>query len=296
MSNSTIFDYITTISNQLSTAFSNKQLCTDYAWWILQALCNKTKLELMTQKHFKLTAKQQETVSIWLKQIIVDHKPLAYILGSVPFADLTILVEPPILIPRPETEEWCIILTKKLKTLQQQKITILDIATGSGCIALALAYHLPQAHVIGLDIAPHAIALAEKNKKFNNILNAQFILSDLFSALPANTQVDLIVSNPPYIAETEKATLEKSVIEWENPRALFAHDNGLAIIKKIITNAQLFLNNNTEMKNKKIPQLIIEIGYQQGNEVKNFMIENGYKNVHICRDLENKERWIEGFL
>jgi len=185
---------------------------------------------------------------------------------------------------------------KKTEHFTTKKITILDIATGSGCIALALAYHLPQIHVIGLDIAPSAIALAEKNKKFNNIVNAQFILSDLFSALPANTQADLIVANPPYIAESEKSTLEKSVTEWEDPLALFAQDNGLAIIKKIITNAKLFLKNNTEMKNKKIPQLIIEIGYQQGNVVKNFMIESGYKEVHVCKDLGNKERYVEGFL
>jgi len=121
MSNSTIFDYITTISDQLNTVFENKQLCTDYAWWILQAICHKTKVELITQKDFDLTTEQQKTLSTWLKQIIIDNKPLAYVLGSVPFADLTILVEPPTLIPRPETEEWCTTLIKKLSTLQQKK-------------------------------------------------------------------------------------------------------------------------------------------------------------------------------
>ncbi len=168
------------------------------------------------------------------------------------------------------------------------------MATGSGCIGLALAYHLPQAQVIATDKADTALALAHKNSTHNNIHNIRFIQSDLFNNLPTTPSFDLIVTNPPYIAESERTTMDDAVLNWEDHSALFAPDNGLSLIKKIIIDAPAHIAHNEEIKNKNIPQLIIEIGYQQGLAVQQLMIDAGYNAVSVYKDIEKKDRVVVG--
>lgn len=287
-------NYIKQISSQLSAEYRDPSLCQHYAWWLLQALCNKTKIELITQSTITLTPVQEKKLILWIKELVTYKKPIQYILGSVPFNGLDILVEPPTLIPRPETEEWSAHLIDQLKTVTNKQLTILDLATGSGCIGLSLAHHLPAAHIIASDIADTALTLAEKNKKHNAIHTITFIKSDLFDSLPPSTHYDLIVSNPPYIAQSDYEQMDKSVTEWEDPQALFADDHGLAIIKKIIAQAPKHIKPNNELKQKNIPQVMIEIGYKQGSLVAQLMIDAGYNAVDIYTDLEKKERVVVG--
>jgi release factor glutamine methyltransferase len=289
-----VFYHIQHISTRLSAEYIDPTLCQQYAWWLLEAVLKTTKMTLITQNTILLTPAQEQTLEQWITELVTHKKPIQYILGSVPFNGLDILVEPPTLIPRPETEEWCAKLIEKLKALDNQNITILDLATGSGCIGLSLAYHLPHAHIIASDIADTALALAEKNKLHNNIQNMTLIKSDLFDSLPPSTKYDLIVSNPPYIAQSDREHMEKSVTEWEDERALFAPDNGLSIIKKIITQSPAHTKPNTEIKQKNIPQVMIEIGHKQGSLVAQLMIDAGYNAVHIYTDLEKKERVVVG--
>src|SRR5438105_1915172 len=201
----TIYDlnnYINDIRHKLSAVYADETLCQQYAWWILQSLCKKTKTELIIQETVMLFPEQQRKLEQWMKLLVEDKMPLQYILGSVPFADLEILIEPPTLIPRPETEEWCLYIVEHLLTLRHKKIKIADIATGSGCIALACAYYLPQAEIVATDIADTALELIEKNIEHSKIINVSTIKSDLFSSIPQRMMFDIILSNPPYISPT----------------------------------------------------------------------------------------------
>src|SRR5688500_7130222 len=122
--------YINDIQCRLQPIYADTTLCQQYAWWILQAICQKTKTELIIQETIMLSADQQKKYDQWISLLVEDKMPLQYILGSVPFADLEILVEPPTLIPRPETEEWCLYIIEHLLMLNNKKIAILDMATG----------------------------------------------------------------------------------------------------------------------------------------------------------------------
>lgn len=285
---------INDIRHKLSAVYIDDTLCQQYAWWMLQALCKKTKTELIIQETVMLSPAQQHTLEQWMTLLIADKMPLQYILGTVPFADLEILVEPPTLIPRPETEEWCLYIIEHLLTLRHKKIKILDVATGSGCVALACAYYLPQSKIVATDIADAALELTEKNIEHNKIMNVTTIKSDLFASIPQGMQFDIILSNPPYIAETEFAQLDDSVTRWEDHAALVADDNGLAIIKQIIAQAPQFIQTNEEMKQKNIPQLVIEIGYAQGAAVTELMKSAGYHDILVHKDLEGKDRFVTG--
>lgn len=265
------------------------------SWWLLEAITNKSKSQLVIENNITLTYEQEERLSHFVNERTVHKKPLQYILGSVPFCDLEILVEPPILIPRPETEEWCAWLIEQLTPLSGKKFTILDIGCGSGCIALALARAFPYASVIGVDIHDKAIQLSEKNKAHNAITNAIFIKSNLYSELTQyKNSFDLIVSNPPYIAPEEYKQLDPQVKEWEDKTALMADDEGFAIHKKIVFDAKKYLNQGGSLELRKLPQLVIEFGKGQEEKLKKILFQADFTNVEIHEDLEGVPRWITG--
>src|SRR5438309_827682 len=234
--------YINDIRHKIALAYDDDTLCQQYAWWILQAICGKTKTELIIQETLMLSNAQKQKIDAWVEQLVVDKMPLQYLLGSVPFADCDILVQTPTLIPRPETEEWCLHIIEHLQLLDNKKIKILDLCTGSGCIAIALSHHLPRAEIVATDIADTALELTEKNTEHNKIRNVTIIKSDLFESIPRGMLFDMIVSNPPYIAQSEFDDLDETVTRWEDHGALIAADDGLAIIKEIIVQAPAFIH------------------------------------------------------
>lgn len=284
---------INKIETQLFSYYHDKTLCHQYAWWMLQKISGKTKTELIAHG-IVLTPQQEQQLQLWIDAQIKDHKPLQYILGSVPFVDAEIIVQSPILIPRPETEEWVLQLINTLKTLKNKNITMLDLATGTGCIAIALAQALPNAHIYATDISDDALKLTQKNSRHNKIKNLTVLKSDVFKQLPTHIKFDIIVSNPPYITADEYKKLAASVLQWEDKNALVADDQGLATIKKIIQNSPDYLKQNTELKEKKIPQLCIEIGHKQGNTVKQLMQQQGFVDIQIKKDLAKKDRLVCG--
>lgn len=282
------------IERQLRTIYDDPTLCRQYAWWILENITDHQKENLLANNLIHLSDKHQEQLNQWLNKLIKEKMPLQYLIGAVPFNDIEILVEPPILIPRPETEEWTVRLIKQLKQIASKGLTILDIGTGSGCIALALANALPHATVYATDISEASLALAQKNALHNGITNIIFIKSDVFEEIPKDLRFDFIVSNPPYIAPQEWDQLDESVTHWENKRALVANQEGLAIITTIITQACYFLKKNNELEKNNFPNVIIEIGYKQANAVTNCMEHAGFTNIRIEKDLEEKDRVILG--
>jgi release factor glutamine methyltransferase len=215
-------------------------------------------------------------------------KPLAYIFGTTDFCGLEIICEEPILIPRTDTESWVIKLIDELRKMflldesLKKKFTILDLCTGSGCIALALASAFPEINVIGADIDLRAINLAKKNAAHNNITNAKFVQSDLFSEINLS-KVDLIVSNPPYVTKEEYLILEDEVKNWESHIALIAEDNGLFFYKKIINQANLiFCKKN---KTNKL-RLALEMSPAQINDVNLLLTDAGFSRFTIKDSLD----------
>lgn len=285
-------DIIARLTTELLPCSDNKQTAKTEGWWLLEALTHQTQAELIRQEEIMLTMEQIQKLEQWVQDRVEYHKPLQYILGTVPFCELEILVAQPVLIPRPETEEWCAWLIKQFEPVKNKPINILDLGAGSGCIALALAHALPKATVLGVDIHPDAIALCKKNKTHNKISNASFIQSDLYQALSPDKKFDLIVSNPPYISEKEFTALSKDVTEWEDKSALVAEEDGFAIHKKIISHAPLFLKEKSELKQQSLPRLVLEHGKGQAEEVKKLLEQAGLKTIELHKDLEGVHRWI----
>ncbi len=253
------------------------------SWWLLEFVTNKNRIQLQTSLE-KLTTDQQQNLDEYIKDISIHHKPLAYILGWVPFLDLKLLVTPPTLIPRPETESWVYDLITTLQKSNTKNLTILDIGTGSGCIALSLAQAFPTAQIYAVDIAQTALDLAQKNASLNKISNITFMQSNIFANLPANLKFDLIVSNPPYI--NPEAELDASVLNWEDHEALFAPNQGMLIIEQIAAQARSHLKKNNELAY----QLVIEIDVSQGDIVKNSLEKHGFENIEIRKDQFDRDR------
>ncbi|HJZ24426.1 MAG TPA: peptide chain release factor N(5)-glutamine methyltransferase [Candidatus Babeliales bacterium] len=289
----TFHDLLQDLTRQLQQEYTDPVLSQQSARWVLEAITGQKEAELVAHENIYLTAAQQKKLDMWLNKIINEHMPLSYLLGFVPFNDVEILVRQPVLIPRPETEEWCVALIEKLQRIKNKAITILDIGTGSGCVAVALAKALPEAIVYGTDISSDAVELAKANADHNNIKNVTFLVSDLFENIPTSTLFDLIVANPPYVSVPEWQKLDPSVKQWEDKRALVAEDHGLALIKKIIEGARKYLKKNNEFQRLGLPNIVIEIGYAQGEETKKFFETHGYQKVIIVKDLEGKDRTVQ---
>jgi release factor glutamine methyltransferase len=286
---------IQSIALDLNKKYQDMVLSTRYAWWMLQAITNKNKTSLLLQKP-RLSTAQQTQLNHWIDKQTHHHMPLQYLIGSVPFGNCTITVEPPILIPRPETEQWCLTLIKKLQQLPSHPLTILDIGTGSGCIAIALAKAFTHATIYAVDISSHALRLAQQNAQRNNVHNIIFLESNLFEKIPATIRFDMVVSNPPYIAQQEWLELDPSVRAWEDPQALIAADEGTAILKKIIAQTKSYLKPQSLCSAYNIARLVVEIGHQQGAMVASFFKKAKFDNVTIEKDLFGNDRIVTGYI
>lgn len=284
--------YVKKVAQQLAPLYTDKIQREQIVWWMLEAITGKKEAELIALK--EPSAKAVDLLQEWITKHVKQKMPLQYLIGSVPFIDITIAVEPPVLIPRPETEEWVANLITQMQTLADKNITIFDLCTGSGVIALALAHAFKQAVAIGTDIADHALSVAQENKSNLKIPNVSFVKSDLFAALTGK-KADLIIANPPYINEADWQQLDPMVREWEDKDALVASNNGLALIEEIIRQAPAFLYNNTDFSKHQMGQLYIEIDYNQGSTVLNFM-KRYFTHADILKDYNGQDRVAVGYL
>jgi release factor glutamine methyltransferase len=208
------------------------------------------------------------------------HEPVQYITGQQEFYGLTLKVTPAVLIPRPETEHLVEAILKLLPTNKPVKIA--DIGTGSGAIAIALAAHLPQASITALDISTEALAIATINAREHNVADRiRFLQSDLLSALDHEAETfDAIVSNPPYVAETDRAILHPQVRDYEPATALFAGETGLDIYRRLIPQAHNAL--------KPTGLLALEIGHGQQDAIASLL--QTWQNVSFFKDLQQIPR------
>ncbi|MDA9556178.1 peptide chain release factor N(5)-glutamine methyltransferase [Vibrio sp.] len=207
-----------------------------------------------------------------------NGEPVAYILGEREFWSLPLNVSPSTLIPRPDTERLVeLALEKALMTTG----ALLDLGTGTGAIALALASELPQRRIIGIDLKEEARDLAQSNADKLNIKNASFLSGSWFSPLTKEATFSVIVSNPPYI-DKDDPHLALGDVRFEPLSALVADDNGLADIKHISHHAISYIELNG--------WLLFEHGYDQGNAVRDILIQQGYHNVKTEQDYGGRDR------
>ncbi|HJM68752.1 MAG TPA: peptide chain release factor N(5)-glutamine methyltransferase [Candidatus Babeliales bacterium] len=259
-----------------------------HAWWLLQKLTCMSQSKLILKETIELTPEQFAQLEHWLEEIGINSQPIQYILGTVPFHEIEVLCKPPVLIPRPETEEWVANLIKQLQPYKDQPLKILDLCTGSGCIGLALAHALPNAQVVMSDVAEHALILAQENKLHNSIPNCTILPSNLFESVGDYAPFDIIVSNPPYIPMEAYKHLDSSVKEWEDRLALEAGRDGLSVIKKIIEQAPNYLSSSNKAVD--FPQLLIEIDHTQAEAVTDLLKHAGFNQIAVDKDLYKKDR------
>lgn len=211
--------------------------------------------------------------------------PIQYLLGKTSFYGLDFEVNENVLIPRPETEElveW--IINENSKTDKTKKLRILDIGTGSGCIAISLAKNLPNAEVFGFDVSKKAIETAKRNA-INNNVDVTFVLLDILETDLLTCSFDIIVSNPPYVRNLEKEEIKKNVLDYEPHLALFVDDNdALIFYRKIAALAKNSLSENG--------QLFFEINQYLGKEMKDLLERMNFKNIELKKDIYDNDRMI----
>ena len=211
-----------------------------------------------------------------------ENEPLQYILGEAEFCGLRLKVNPSVLIPRPETGELIRLIATENKN---SSLRILDIGTGSGCIAIALAKELPQSTVSAWEISEDALLVAKENSATCGT-KINFALRDILTYTPAEAdKFDIIVSNPPYIKEEEKAQMESNVLDWEPSLALFVpNDNPLLFYRTIAEKAKAMLTPGGH--------LYFEINHEHGTDTCTMLTELGYTNIHLHKDFAGNDRMV----
>jgi len=215
----------------------------------------------------------------------LSGEPIAYILGQREFYGLEFTVSPAVLIPRPETELLVELALERIPT--RQPTQVLDLGTGSGAIAVTLAKLRPQALVTAVDVSPDALAIARHNAERLGISNVRFIASDWFQGLAAHDRFELIVANPPYIAEDDPH-LQQGDVRFEPNSALQSGAEGLDAIRLIAREARRFLSPNG--------WLLFEHGFDQPGACADILASFGYANIHCQRDLAGQPRVSSGKL
>lgn len=217
-----------------------------------------------------------------------NREPLQYILGHVEFYGLTFSVDKNVLIPRQETE--ILIETILNQTDKEANLTILDIGTGSGIIAVLLAHYLPKAKIIAVDKSPGALVVAKKNAETHGVEQRITFLEDdvLNSNLQLNEKLDIIVSNPPYVSQKEYASLQKEIVAHEPDYAVTDFSDGLTFYRKIIESSTDYLNENGK--------IFFEVGEGQSEQVKSLFENHKFSSVQIWKDYSNINRVVKGEL
>jgi release factor glutamine methyltransferase len=251
----------------------------DAAALLLHAL-GVSRAELLANPDRALTPAQQSAFEAHIRRRLANE-PIQYILGEQEFYGLTLRVTAAVLIPRPETEHLVEAVLAELDP--SHPLRILDVGTGSGAIAIALATHLPHAHITAVDISAEAHEVAAANAATHgSSARIRFLQSDLLTALAPTEAFDAIVSNPPYVPTTDRSTLHPQVRDHEPAAALFAGHDGLDLYRRLIPQARAALKPNG--------LLALEIGHGQRDAIAALL--NGWDELHFVDDLQQIPRVV----
>ena len=282
-------NYKTTFLQELSSLYEEQEI-ESFFYIILEKLHSLKRIDLALNPQKVMDAvhlKQWKNIVSELKK----QRPVQYILGETTFYGLSFLVNENTLIPRPETEELVeLIIESTNYELRNTKLKVLDIGTGSGCIAISLAKHLPTSEVFAIDVSEEALATAKKNAELNKVA-IDFISTNILDVVTLSAvagldkQFDIIVSNPPYVRNLEKYEIKPNVLEYEPHLALFVDDiDPLLFYRKIAELAIKNLNPNGK--------LYFEINQYLGKETIKLLEDFGFRNVELKKDIYGNDRII----
>jgi len=275
------------------------------AWWIAEELTGLSRTELQFGcKGTNFSSHMQEIETIIER--LLHFEPIQYIFGHTLWNGLDLKVTPSTLIPRPETAEFVERINEKM--VNDQMVNVLDIGTGSGCIAISLKKAHPEWSVTGIDISPEAIEVARENARRNNVdvhfevanilsdqmtkyLNKWYMVNDqMVNEMVNDPMVNIVVSNPPYICESEKVSMRPNVLDYEPSTALFVPDSDPLLFYRRI--AELF---SLPLKGKGRERgLFFEINEAYATELSEMLSGLGYADIQITKDIYGKPRIIEG--
>jgi release factor glutamine methyltransferase len=241
-----------------------------------------SRIQLALEHNFELDNDDFEFLQNALLKL-KNQIPIQYIVGETTFYELMFKVDKNVLIPRPETEELVELILQNHKNSNSLKI--LDVGTGSGCIAISLAKNLPNAEVSAIDISAEALNVAKNNAAMNQV-RVEFINADILKIEELATNFDIIVSNPPYVRKLEKSQMQQNVLSNEPHIALFVKDeNPLLFYDKI---AELAKNHLTENG-----ILYFEINQYLGLETVELLKSKGFKNIELKKDIYGVDRMVK---
>ena len=251
----------------------------EFFFWIIDHYCGISRMDYIVNPDLKLSNDQKENLMNAVS-LLKTNMPIQYVLGESEFMSLKFNLNSNVLIPRPETEE---LVSWVIKDDNHNK-TILDIGTGSGCIAIALAKFIKNSRVTAWDIDEKILSVAEKNASKNKV-KVLFELKDI-TTIKSNNKFDLIISNPPYICDSEKLGMKNNVLLFEPHLALFVNDNDpLFFYLKIIDFAKSNLNDNGK--------IFLEINENQSIGVVKLLNNAGFYDIELKKDFRLKNRMIK---
>ncbi|AHM61076.1 protein-(glutamine-N5) methyltransferase [Flammeovirgaceae bacterium 311] len=253
------------------------------AYWLLKSVLDINLMDVVLDKAITLSPEKEARLQQAVERLL-QHEPLQYVLGVANFYGHDFLVTPAVLIPRPETEELVHRIVDRHKA--QGQLNILDICTGSGCIALTLAKELPDIKIWATDISPEALAVAEQNRQRLQV-EAQLIEADALKDSFPVTKLDVVVSNPPYVRQSEAKQMQPNVLNFEPHLALFVPDEDALLFYRAIA-------GEAAKKLKPGGWLYFEINEAYAAEVAGLMQELGFERVQVLPDMQGKMRMAEG--
>lgn len=264
---------------------------------ILEEYMGFKRIDIVLKSDFNIDQKSLNLMQIATKQL-EQEIPIQYIIGKTEFFGLPFNINKEVLIPRPETEELVERVIKEVsliktyktdsnETTNEKQLKILDIGTGSGCIAISLKKEIPSSKISAIDVSNEALRIAKKNALLNKV-DINFIHLDILKTNNLDKLYDVIVSNPPYVRELEKKEMKNNVLNNEPHLALFVDNkNPLLFYNKIAELAKNFLTKNG--------QLHFEINQYLGKETVILLAEKGFKNIQLKKDILGNDRIISAF-
>ncbi|MFB9111006.1 peptide chain release factor N(5)-glutamine methyltransferase [Flavobacterium gyeonganense] len=278
-----IKQYRTQFIKELSSLYDAYE-AESFFYLILENKYNLRQIDLALNHELAFSDADLEVLKSFLNEL-KKEVPIQYLLGKTNFYGLDFEVNENVLIPRPETEELVDWIINENKIIDKtKKLKILDIGTGSGCIAISLAKNLPNAEVYAMDVSKKAIETAKKNARNNNT-KIIFILKSVLELEILKSNFDIIVSNPPYVRHLEKQEIKKNVLDYEPHLALFVDDNDALVFYRKI--AELAQKNLLEKG-----QLYFEINQYLGKEMTELLEKMDFKNIELRKDIYDNDRMI----
>ncbi len=260
----------------------------NFFFWTLEEILGIQRIDFVLQKNNAVDYQNIDRIKKVIQRLR-NEEPIQYIFGSTEFYGLLFNVSTDTLIPRPETEElveWIIETVKQDEYLSSlSELRILDIGTGTGCIAITLTKLIPSANTTAVDISKNALTVAESNSALNEV-NVHFVISNVLELSSLENEFDIIVSNPPYVRNSEKIEIKNNVLKYEPDTALFVEDDGpLLFYRKIGKLSLESLNPNG--------YLFFEINQYLGKEMVDLLSDLGYQHIELRKDVFGNDRMIK---